>query len=221
MVFERDVLARVVPFALYMGFVVLADGLEWLGVGAGPLRYLYGVKILIVLTALLYYRRLYVELRWRGGSASAWLVAIAAGLLVLVLWVSLDAPWMRVGNSGGFDPRFDGVIDWPLAVLRVVGAALVVPVMEELFWRSFLMRSLAGSFFLDVDPARVRAGAFVVVVILFGIEHNLWLAGMIAGVVYGALYAYGRNLWLSIVAHSVTNGFLGAWIIVTGNWSYW
>jgi CAAX prenyl protease-like protein len=60
-----------------------------------------------------------------------------------------------------------------------------------------------------------------VTVILFGVEHNLWLAGMVAGVVYGLLYMRSNTLWSPILAHSVTNGLLGGWIIYTGNWGYW
>lgn len=218
---EREAWARILPFAVYMGFVVAADLLQRAGVDPQQLRHLYGVKIGAVLLVLLHQRNRYSELRvalpaWRGI-----LSALAAGVLVLVLWVGLDAGWMRVGTPEGFDPRDGGAIDWGLVALRIAGAALVVPVMEELFWRSFLMRWIDNPRFLAVDPARVKWSAFIVSVVLFGIEHNWWLAGMVAGVVYGALYRYGRNLWLAVIAHAVTNGLLGVWIIGTGNWSYW
>jgi CAAX prenyl protease-like protein len=56
---------------------------------------------------------------------------------------------------------------------------------------------------------------------LFGIEHNLWLAGIVAGAAYGFLYVWHRTLWSPILAHALTNGLLGAWIVYTGNWTYW
>jgi hypothetical protein len=108
-----------------------------------------------------------------------------------------------------------------LVLVRIAGAALVVPVMEELFWRSFLMRWIESSDFEAVDPSRIRMKSFVITVVLFGFEHNLWLAGMVAGVVFNALFMRHRTLWSPILGHSVTNGLLGVWVVATGNWSYW
>jgi len=220
--FKPATLARVLPFAAYMAFVFIADMLERLGVGAETQRLLYPVKILVVAALLYYYRRSYTEL-WqvRLGARPA-VVAVAGGLLVLFLWIQLNASWMSVGHSAGYEPRdAQGQFIWWLAAVRLAGAALVVPVMEELFWRSFLLRWLENPDFEAVRPAHVRIRGFVVTVILFGVEHNLWLAGMVAGVVYGMLYIRSNTLWSPILAHSVTNGLLGCWIISTGNWSYW
>jgi CAAX prenyl protease-like protein len=63
--------------------------------------------------------------------------------------------------------------------------------------------------------------AFAITAVLFGFEHDLWLAGIVAGVAYGWLYRHCNNLWAPILAHGVTNGLLGAWIIGTAQWSYW
>jgi CAAX prenyl protease-like protein len=217
---KREAMARVLPFAIYMGFILVADVLSRLGMTDAQLRWLYAVKIGAVVAALLFYRREYGELAARLSPRAA-LVAVAAGVLVLVLWINLDLPWMRVGASAGFDPRTDGAIDWSLVAVRLLGAALVVPLMEELFWRSFLLRWVQSPDFLNVTPAQVKVGAFVVTVILFGIEHNLWLAGMVAGLVYNVLYIRSSTLWSPILAHAVTNGLLGLWIIRTASWTYW
>jgi CAAX prenyl protease-like protein len=215
-------LARVLPFAAYMAFIFLADMLERQGVAADTLRLLYPVKILVVVALLYYYRRSYSELWQVGLGARPAVVAVAGGLLVLYLWINLSAGWMSVGQSAGYEPRgADGQLVWWLVAVRLAGAALVVPVMEELFWRSFLLRWQEHPDFQTVTPAHVRIRSFVVTVILFGVEHNLWLAGMVAGVVYGLLYMRSNTLWSPILAHSVTNGLLGGWIIYTGNWGYW
>lgn len=218
---NRASLHRIIPFAIYMAFIVLADVLGRFGWSAMELRWLYAVKAVAVLAALLAFRHSYVELRDVKLGARGWLVSVAAGVLVLVLWLNLDAGWMVVGEAAGFDPRTNGAIDWALVAVRLAGGALLVPVMEELFWRSFLLRWMHDPDFLAVDPARVKLLAFVVTVLLFGVEHNLWLAGVAAGIVYSVLYMRSRNLWSAIVAHGVTNGLLGAWIIFTGQWSYW
>lgn len=219
--FNRQTLPRIIPFALYLAFLAVGDALAKAGWSADRLRYLYLVKIAAVLLALLACRSHYVELRplrlaWRQA-----VLAVLAGLLVFVLWIALVAPWMMIGTSAGFDPRVDGAIDWPLALLRAAGAALVVPVMEELFWRSFLMRWLQGQDFLNVNPAHVKITGFIVTVILFGIEHQLWLAGMVAGAIYSGLYMASKNLWSPILAHAVTNGALACYVLATAQWTFW
>ena len=219
--FDRDAWPRIAPFAIYMGFIVIADLLTRLGWTAQEQRWLYGVKIAAVLLALWYWRRSYGELRAGGLAARAVGEAVAVGLLVLVLWVNLDADWMVVGASAGFDPTVAGAIQWPLVAMRIAGAALVVPVMEELFWRSFLLRWLTSPKFLQVIPATVAIRGFLVTALLFGVAHNLWLAGVVAGVAYGWLYMRSGNLWSPILSHAITNGLLGVWITCTGHWAYW
>lgn len=219
--FDRAALPRVLPFLVYLAFILLADVLGRLGFAPAELRWLYTVKIVAVLAVLLACRRHYTELSGPLPGVAALATAVVAGVVVLVLWISLNASWMQIGSSSGFDPRVDGAIDWSLVAIRIGGAALVVPVMEELFWRSFLLRWIEAADFLRVDPARVKTKAFIVTVLLFGVEHTLWLAGMVAGAVYTLLYMRSRSLWIPIVAHGVTNGLLGAWIISTGHWTYW
>jgi hypothetical protein len=102
-----------------------------------------------------------------------------------------------------------------------MGAAIVVPLMEELFWRSYVMRWFDKSDFLSVSPERVSGYAYLGSACLFALEHHLWLAGLIAGLVYGELYKTYKNLWVPIVAHAVTNALLGIWVLSTQHWSYW
>jgi CAAX prenyl protease-like protein len=63
--------------------------------------------------------------------------------------------------------------------------------------------------------------AFVITTALFAIEHNRWFAGVVAGVVYNVLYMRSGNLWVPILAHAVTNGSLGVWILYTESWQFW
>jgi CAAX prenyl protease-like protein len=216
------ILPRVLPFAIYLGFIGVQDLLERAGWTGVELRWLYAVKIGAVLAALIACRRHYTELsRARLGAGMA-LVSAVVGVLVLALWISLNADWMQIGSATGFSPTdAAGRIDWTLVVLRIGGAALIVPVMEELFWRSFLLRWLEQPHFLSIHPSQVKLKAVVITVLLFGIEHNLWLAGMVAGAAYTLLYMRSGTLWAPILAHAVTNGLLGAWILATGNWTYW
>jgi hypothetical protein len=98
---------------------------------------------------------------------------------------------------------------------------LVVPVMEELFWRSLVMRWIDQRDFLAADPRRATLAAFLISSGLFALEHTLWLAGLLAGLAYAWLYRRTGNLRVAIASHALTNGLLGAWILATHDWRYW
>lgn len=220
---DRATWYRISPFLAYVFFMILVDVLLKLGWNADDLRWLYAVKITVVAGLLWFMRNAYSELRWpQDSNISTWAIAIAAGVIVFIAWINLTADWMVMGASIGFDPRGDDAdIDWLLVAVRLTGAVLVVPLMEELFWRSFLMRWIAHPNFLAVNPAQVGFKAFCITAIIFAVAHNLWLAGLFAGVVYNLLYMRSSTLWSPILAHAVTNALLGAWIVSTGNWSFW
>ncbi len=220
--FERASMYRVAPFGVYVLFMLVADLLERFGWSGHDLRWLYAVKIAAVAGVIWVLRNAFVELRFpRAISRRSWGVAVLAGAAVFVAWINLHAGWMVIGASAGFDPRNAAGIGWWMVAARISGAVLVVPVMEELFWRSFLMRWIANHHFLAVDPARVGIGAFVITAVFFAFEHNLWLAGLVAGVVYNLLYIRSGNLWVPVVAHAVTNALLAVWVVYTGSWGYW
>ena len=186
-------------------------------------RILASLAAALVALALAVLWRHYTELKTYGLPLRHLLLSIVVGIVVLVLWVNLDAGWMLLGEAGeGFNPADEsGQIDWLLVGFRIAGAALVVPIMEELFWRSFIQRWIRQSDFLNLDPARIGLNALLIASALFAVEHLQWLAGLIAGLAYGWLYIRTRNLWAPIIAHAVTNGMLGAYVTMTGRWSFW
>jgi CAAX prenyl protease-like protein len=218
----NQALPRIVPFGLFIAFIAAAAPLAALGlsVGIDP-RWWYGLRAAAALAALVAYRDRYTELHDPRARPRDWVLATILGALVFVVWLALDLPLFTLGTPAGFDPRADGAVDVGLAVTRVAGTVLVVPPMEELFWRSFVMRWLSDSRFLNIAPAHVGLRALLVSSVCFGAEHHLWLAGIIAGLVYGWLYVRTGNLWMSILAHAVTNGLLAAWVLRTGEWVLW
>ena len=221
---SRAALVRVAPFALFMVLLALrgampADG-SW---GLDP-RWLYGVTVLLVGGLLLWFRREYGELSAQlMPTLKEALLAVAAGIAVFVLWIQLDAPWMTLGEPAAAFAPVDaaGNLDWPLIAVRWIGAALLVPVMEELFWRSFLMRWIERPQFETVVPQQVGLKAIVLSTFVFVLAHTLWLAAAIAGLAYAWLYVRTGKLWAPVIAHAVTNGVLGVWVVVTGKWAFW
>ena len=216
------IFVRCLPFGLYILLLVLEGMLPgW--VPDFDVRWLYPVKAGLVALALVVLWRHYTELKSWSLSFGHVFLSLAVGLLVLVLWVNLDAGWMLIGEMGkGYNPtQENGQIDWMLVAFRIAGAALVVPIMEELFWRSFLQRWVQNPDFLALNPAQIGLKALLIASALFAIEHVQWLAGLIAGLAYGWLYIRTRNLWAPILAHAVTNGGLGIYVVTTGQWSFW
>ena len=143
--------------------------------------------------------------------------------MVFALWIHLDAPWMTIGSpSATFLPvDAQGALIWPLVIVRWIGAALIVPVMEELFWRSFLMRWIQNPQFESVVPQQVALKAIVLSTFVFVLAHTLWLAAIVAGLAYALLYVRTGKLWVPVIAHAVTNGALGIWVLATRQWAFW
>ena len=224
---QSDAFPRILPFALFIVFVAVGSLLPApvpVAPGETDPRWIYAARALVAGAAVLILWSKFEELRWSPGlRLSEWMLAIGSGLAVLVIWVLLDEGWVTFELSSGFDPRQYGseAIDWPVTVMRLLGLAVVVPVVEELFWRSFLMRWIQEQDFLRVEPARVGVRALLISSVLFALEHSQWLAGFIAGIVYGWIYLRTGRLWVPIVAHAVTNGMLGVYILATGDWRFW
>lgn len=213
-------LARIAPFALFIAFLAFTP---LLGTLVDP-RWVVALRGVAVAAVLAFFWRSYTELAApRGAAASDWALAIGLGAAVFALWVVLDSGWAVIGTPGsGFVPhRPDGSLDPGLVALRLFGLVLVVPVMEELFWRSFVMRWIDRREFLSLDPARATPLAFALSSALFAVEHAQWFAGLLAGLAYGWLYMRSRNLWIPIVSHAITNGLLGFWILATRDWTLW
>jgi CAAX prenyl protease-like protein len=219
---RRGALVRAAPFVVFVALLAVRGA--WPADHPLDARWLYGASVLLAGALLVAWRREYLELHAPlVPSLPEAMLAIAVGLGVFVLWITLDAPWMRLGEpSAGFRPLgADGAIDWPLVATRAAGAVLLVPVMEELFWRSLLMRWIEGTPFEQVDARRVGARAVVLSTLVFVLAHTLWLAAAVAGLAYAWLYVRSGKLWLAVIAHAVTNGALAAWVVMARRWEFW
>ncbi len=220
---SRAARVRALPFVVFMLLLALRGALPTDG-AAVDARWVYGLSVLVVGYMLLAWRKDYGELArltLPGGREAA--LALLVGLVVFVLWIHLDAPWMTLGEpTATFRPlSADGGIDWLLVAMRWIGATLVVPVMEELFWRSFLMRWIEQPGFASVDPRRVGLRAVVISTFMFVLVHPLWLGAAIAGLAYAWLYIRSGKLWTAVIAHAVTNGALGVWVVWSRQWQFW
>jgi CAAX prenyl protease-like protein len=153
-----------------------------------------------------------------------YLTAILLGLLVLLIWILPEEYLPQFGKHTGFNPYAFGwsqaaVIS--LIAVRIIGAAVVVPIMEELFWRSFFLRYLINQDFRAVPPGTFTWFSFIGVAILFGLEHHRVFVGIAAGVIYNLLMIRQKKLGGCIAAHAITNLGLGIYILYTEKWMFW
>ena len=217
-----------VPYAAPFGvFILLLMADPWVGAALAPFvdpGWSYAVRAGVTAGVLAaFWPRYAAALPALGSGAGArgWAAAVGVGVLVFGLWIVLDRPWLTVGEPDGFDPTRNGRLHLGLVAARILGAALVVPVMEELFWRGFLMRWVHHPRFLAVDPRTVGWKALALSSVVFATEHRLWFAGLLAGLAYGELYRRTGDLRTAVVAHAITNALLGWWVVGTRAWEFW
>lgn len=168
---NKSIAVRVAPFIFYIAIMALSGLLADFGT---DVRWIYTIRAGGTALLLLYLRKHYIELEWPPSlSLNTIFLSVLIGLLVFLLWINLDQSWMIVGQASGFDPRTaDGELNYLMVVLRLAGAALVVPVMEELFWRSFIMRWIDRTDFSALSPVNISTKALFISSILFASEHS-------------------------------------------------
>jgi len=153
--------------------------------------------------------------------------AILIGALALVLWI---APQQWLGTPArldGFQPEFFGGPDtwayWLNVPLRFIRLVIVVPLLEEIFWRGFLLRYLIDDDFTDVPIGAFSWKSFGIVTAGFCLEHSFadWPAAILTGALFNLVAYRTRSLSACVLTHAVTNLILGIWVMRTGQWGFW
>jgi uncharacterized protein len=190
-----------------------------------PREWSYPIRTLSVLAVLLAVSRKQIRLVPAHAFASA-----LTGLAVFAIWIAPDllfpgyrGHWMfhnPLTHPGPGSPALPpkGVFLW----FRIAGSALLVPVVEELFWRAWLMRRLISPNFDQVALGAFTAYSFWLTAILFASEHGpYWEVGLAAGIAYNWWMVRTRSLADCILAHAVTNACLACYVVLGSEWQYW
>jgi len=161
-----------------------------------------------------------------------WAGSLLLGVAVFLLWITPDllfpgyrGHWLFsnpvMGTAGSGLPAVDRS-DVSVLLLRGLRACLIVPIVEELFWRAWLMRWLISSDFTKVPLGAYSAGAFWMVAVLFASEHgSYWDVGLATGILYNWWMIRTRSLGDLILTHAVTNACLSVYVVAAGKWEYW
>ena len=181
-------------------------------------RLTYPIKTVLVAASLVCFWNVYKqEIR----VSFNWLAAIS-GVVVFFIWVLPEGFYPQIGYSE-FNP-YEYAIGYGLYLViafRLIGASLIVPLMEELFWRSFALRFAITSDFKSVPLGQFSWFSFILISLLFGFEHHRWLVGIVAGMVYTGVLYHRKNLFDPILSHTITNFMLGLYVVSTHQWSFW
>jgi uncharacterized protein len=214
--FTNPVLARVAPFAVFV-LLTACQGKT----GSSPAYWVYLAKTLVGVW-LIYEMRPHVsEMRW----AISW-EAVVVGIAVVVMWVGIDPYYPKLFKSGSTgNPALvfgqNSPLTWFFISVHILGMTFVVPPLEEVFLRSFLYRYIASQNFLAVPLNRFIPLSFIITCLVFGSEHNEWLAGILCGAAYQWLVIRKNRLGDAMTAHAITNFLLGVYIVWRGAWHFW
>jgi len=184
-------------------------------------------RVTVMAAVLWFIARPVIDLRVRH-----LVTTLAIGMAVFVVWVAPDLLvkgyrhfWLfenAVVGKAATSLSTTAITSWPVLALRLIRAVIIVPIVEELFWRAWLMRWLIDNDFEKVPLGKYSAQAFWTVAVLFASEHgSYWDVGLLAGIIYNWWMVRTRTLGDLILAHAVTNGILGAYVIAFGKWEYW
>jgi CAAX prenyl protease-like protein len=217
---ESTMLAWVGPFAVFMAWLAVDKYLPL----ANPGKEL--IRDSVLLLSIVVFSRPVLPSR-----APRWLSSIALGIAVFVLWVAPDAMFPGWRSHWLFQNAIAGHISTsippreltPLMLaLRVGRASLLVPVIEELFWRGWLPRWLQDSRFSRVPLGQYTAFAFWSTAVLFAAEHGpFWEVGLVCGIIYNWWMRRTRSLGDLMIVHAVTNFALSVYVVLTHDWKFW
>jgi len=207
--------ARVAPFVIFVVLLFFQGQF-----GPASLYWVYLLRMLVGAWLIWEMRPFVPEMRW----ALSW-EAVVAGIALFVVWVAIDPYYPQAKSSGpDWNPiAFFGPgtgVSVALMVARVAGMTLVVPPLEEVFWRSFLYRWFVRTDFENMPFNRFHPTSFIVTSALFGSEHHQWLAGVLYGMAMQWLVLRKNRLGDAITAHAITNFLLGIYVCRTGAWQF-
>lgn len=224
----RVLWAYVLPFAVFMGGLALISAVQsfapeengplWL---ADPKYWVFPLQTVLCGGLLLWFWKSYAwGAKWHA------ITAVVTGLIVLALWISPQWLFEAEPRLQGFDPEIFAAsagIYWGSLLLRFLRLVIVVPLLEEIFWRGFLLRYLIKEDFTKVSFGSFTWLSFGAVTVMFGLAHfgPDVVPALLTGAIYNLLAIRTRSLACCVIAHAVTNLGLGLYIMQTGQWGFW
>lgn len=130
---------------------------------------------------------------------------------------------LGTGERSSYNPLLylsdQPALAWMFLVIRFIGLAVIVPVIEEFFLRGFLMRFVVHDMWWQVPFGTATRAALVVGTAVPMLMHP---AELLAAFVWFSLVSWlmvrTKNIWDCVVAHAVTNFLLGVYVVSFDQW---
>lgn len=214
------------PFVIFLALIALGEVVAKLGDGlaswplSAPRYWVYPLQTVVCGALLMRFWRAYAMERPRGTG-----FAILIGLLVFAIWVAPQFLGFAAPRLDGFEPHFfvgDTAYATNLA-FRFLRLVIVVPLLEEIFWRGFLLRYVINQDFTRVSFGTFEWKSFAIVTVGFCLEHQTadWPAAILAGALYNLVAYRTKSLSACVLAHAITNLVLGFYVLETRQWGFW
>jgi hypothetical protein len=233
-------MARVAPFVIFLALTACQGQF-----GEASRYWFYAAKTFLSIWLVWAMRPVVAEMRW----AFSW-EAVVVGVLVCAMWVGIDGHYPGINQiiqkylcpllkSIGLEGWCPGIsqpqmpwnphaqfgqnspLAWSIIAVRIFGSTIIVPPLEEVFYRSFLYRSIIKADFRSVPLGTFHSLSFLATSAIFGISHYEWLAGILCGLAYQGLVCWKNRLGDAMTAHAITNLLLGVWVVWKGAWNFW
>ena len=190
------------------------------------------VRLAVMLAVLFLVARPLLRFKAQDFRVRSWGLSVLVGVAIFVLWIAPDLLFPQYRSFFLFDNSVVGSArsslseaarhDVPVLFLRTLRAVAIVPIVEELFWRGWLMRWVINNDFEKVPLGAYSALSFWAVALLFASEHGpYWDVGLMAGIIFNWWMIRTKSLGDLILAHAVANACLSGYVIVAGKWEYW
>lgn len=211
----------VAPFTVFLAYLALRSYISV------PPLVEHAACIAVIAAVLLTVSRPVIDLRVRNPLGT-----VLMGIAVFLVWIAPEALFPGYREHWLFTNSVMGAVkagvpesareDTLVLILRAARASIIVPIIEELFWRAWLMRWMISPHFEKIPLGTWSPKAFWVVAALFASEHgSYWEVGLAAGVLYNWWMLKTKSLGDLIVAHAVTNAVLSGYVVYAGRWEYW
>lgn len=222
----KDQLAYILPFLLFMAGLMAVSGAKSLGIARfggivmEPMYWIYPLQSAVCAAALLWFWKSY---DFGETTTVKLLIGVGVGLLICGLWVAPQELFHQAYRFDGFDPNVVAGLTPCMLVMRFARLVLVVPLVEEIFWRGFLLRYLIKEDFLSLPFGTASRFSFWAVAVAFMLVHSMedWPAALITGILLNLVATRTRSLAACVIAHAVANLALGFYICGTKQWGFW
>jgi CAAX prenyl protease-like protein len=169
-------------------------------------------------------------------GAACWPIAVAGGIMIGWGWVVGQDVFDQLGLGGRLplmpgekapiDPRTAlgaSTLFWWTWWLRMIVACTAVPVVEEIFWRAFLLRALIDwHHFERVPLGRFTWVAFLGTSLISTLQHpDNWGVSVLCWMAFNGVFYWTRSLLCAILLHGFTNLVLYFMVLRVADWSFW